>query len=105
MEIIAENTMPDGTYIRIEDWYENYAFCKPSTTIAAYPVSKYTLEGQFAPKAGERFRAQFDFDTAEETKEVFDSLVNGSKQLADYVDKLYWKKHEPCITGRIEFCQ
>lgn len=101
MRVVANGKTPVGVIVQIEDWSENYPeVYKPCTTIVAYPVSLYTIEGSFAPKAGEKFRAQFDFSNWEETREAFDLLVSGEKKLVDYIDHLYYKHHTPCITGR-----
>lgn len=101
MRVIKTNRLPDGTVIQIENWNEDYKSVFPANcTIAAYPISKYTLPGDFAPKAGEIFRAQFDFDSAEQAGEAFGSLVNGEKQLTDYIDRLYYPRHAPCLTGK-----
>jgi hypothetical protein len=101
MRVIKTNKLPDGTVILIENWNEDYSSVFPANgTIAAYPISKYTIPGAFSPKAGEIFRAQFDFDSAEQTGEAFNSLVNGEKQLTDYIDRLYYPRHAPCLTGK-----
>lgn len=101
MKVIETNKLPDGTAIQIENWNEDYpSVFSANSTIAAYPISKYTLPGAFAPKAGERFRAQFDFDSEEQTREAFRSLVNGEKQLSDYADFLYYRKDIACLTGK-----
>lgn len=101
MKVIETNKLSDGTAIHIENWNADYPDVFPENgTVAAYPISKYTLPGAFAPKAGEGFRAQFDFDSAEQAKEAFDSLVNGEKLLANYIDHLYYSKYAPCLTGK-----
>ena len=101
MEVVKTGKLPDGALIYIEDWSMNYPGLYTSkSVVAAYPISKYTLPGYFAPKAGEIFRAQFDFDSAEQAVEAFDSLVNGEKQLTDYIDRLYYPHQVPCLTGK-----
>ena len=101
MDVVKTGKLPDGAFSYIEDWSMNYPGLYTSkSVVAAYPISKYTLPGYFAPKAGETFRAQFDFDSAEQAEEAFDSLVNGEKQLTDYIDRLYYPRHAPCLTGK-----
>jgi hypothetical protein len=97
MKVIKEGKMPDGTDIQIEDWNENYDFYPYSSTIAVYTKSKWTLDGDFAPKAGELYRFQFNFNDAAETETAFDALLNGEKAFADYIDKLNNRKHAACI--------
>ena len=89
--------MPDGTNIQIEDWHDDYDFMPKARTIASYPISKTTKEGGFAPKAGERYRFAFNFQDAEEASAAFDTLIAGSKQLADYKDKIENLKYADCV--------
>ena len=101
MEVIKTGKLPDGAAIKIEDWSMNYPEIYASeSVVAAYPTSKYTLPGAFSPKAGETFRAEFDFDSAEQAEEAFNLLANGEKQLTDYIDRLYFPRHAPCLTGK-----
>jgi hypothetical protein len=97
MKVIKEGVMPDGTEIQIENWNETYTFMPPSDTIAAYAKSKATIDGDFAPKAGELYRFQFTFKDAAETEAVFNALINGEKVLADYKANLYHKHFAVCI--------
>ena len=97
MKIIKKGKMPDGTEIRLEDWNENYDFVPPSSTIAAYAKSKASFDGDYAPKAGEVYRFQFDFENAVETEITYNALLNGEKMLSDYTHKLYRKRYASCI--------
>lgn len=101
MKVIKTGKLPDGVEIMIEDWSMNYPGIYASeSVVAAYPISKYTLPGAFSPKAGETFRAEFDFDSAKQAEEAFNSLVNGEKQLTDYIDRLRYPHRAPCLTGK-----
>lgn len=97
MKVLRRGTMPDGTDIQIEDWNETYQFMPYGRTIAAYPISKYTLPGGFAPKAGERYRFSFDFSSNGEAMQVFDALVSGERTLGDYRQYLSESRYKPCV--------
>lgn len=99
MKVTQRATMPDGTEIQIEDWSGDYpTVFVPCGTIAAYPISKYTLPGSFAPKAGVRFRADFSrFETTEQVQEAFDRLVSGESTLKDYAEALWHTHHAPAL--------
>ena len=97
MKIIKKGVMPDGTEIQLENWNIDYEFNPAFSIIAAYAKSKMTLDGPFAPKAGELRRFEFNFKDAAETEMVFNALSSGEKTLADYKDKLYHPKYADCI--------
>ena len=97
MKILKTGTMKDGTHIQIEEWQENYSFMPYSATIASYPISKYTYEGSFAPKAGERVRFAFNFFSQEETERIFNELIEGKKTLSDIIDYMDNPKYKKCI--------
>lgn len=84
MKILDKGKMINNTVIQIEDWSEDYKFMPYGSIIAAYPISKHSLDGQFSPKRGRSFRFQIDFNSYEEAKEVFNKLVTGKKSLTDY---------------------
>jgi hypothetical protein len=86
VKILEEGIMPDGTPIRIEEWSESYSFMPYGSTIA-----------RFAPKGGEIYRFEFNFNTPEETKQAFDNLLSGIKTLADYSANLSKKEYSDCI--------
>lgn len=86
-EIIKKATMPDGTDIQIEDWSTIYSCYTKNGTLAAYPISKWNCVGDFAPKIGKKFRAEFEFHNEKECKKAFDNLISGNASLLDYIDK------------------
>lgn len=97
MKILQTGILPNGTHIQIEEWNENYSFKPYGSTIASYPKSKISHEGNFAPKGNEIYRFEFDFESHEETKRAFNELVTGQKTLVDFKDKLYNKRYADCI--------
>ena len=97
MTIIKKGVMPDGTNIQIEDWHDNYNFMPRASTVASYPISKTTKEGSFAPKAGEQYRFAFNFEDADSALMAFETLISGSKVLADYRDKIDNPKYADCV--------
>ena len=97
MKVLQTGIMPNGTQIQIEEWNENYSFMPYGSTIASYPKSKVSHEGTYSPKGNQVYRFDFDFKSNEETKEAFTSLVNGSKQLADFKTNLNRKEYVDCI--------
>jgi hypothetical protein len=97
MIIMQKGRMPDGTLIQIEDWSKDYSFMAFSSTVAAYPISKTTHQGQFAPKSGEKMRVQFDFNSCDEADEAFGKLVEGEAELADFKDYLYYAHEADCL--------
>jgi hypothetical protein len=97
MKVLQTGIMPDGTKIQIEEWNENYSFMPYSSTIASYPKSKVSHEGTYAPKQNKIYRFQFDFKSEEETKNVFNELLAGTKQLIDYKANLYDLRYTDCI--------
>lgn len=97
MKIMQKGRMSDGTLVQIEDWSEDYSFMAFSSTIAAYPISKMTHKGQFAPKAGEKFRVDFNFNSTDMADEVYTKLITGEARLADYKDYLHFPHYADCI--------
>lgn len=89
MKIIAKDKMKDGTKIQIEDWSNDYTCFSPSSSLAAYPISKNTVPGCFSPRVGETFRVEFQFNNAKQCKEAFDYLASDKKLLHDYKDNMY----------------
>lgn len=100
MVVTKKAVLPDGTTIQIEDWSKDYPFYKANCTLAAYPKSKADIAGMFAPKFGERFRAEFEFETAKLCETAFSELQSGNKILADYAEYLVRKTHLPALLGR-----
>lgn len=97
MTVITKGVMQNGTPVQIEDWSADYSFRPYASTLAAYPISKASLEGYFAPRRNERFRCSFSFESAEAAQEAYECLTNGSAVLADFVQQLYDPKHVDCV--------
>ena len=88
MQIIEKAKLYNEIDIQIEDWSKDYSCFSYANTLAAYPKSKNSCRGAFSPKVGERFRAEFEFDNAEECKQAFIDLQSGKTMLKDYVEKM-----------------
>jgi len=84
MKILEKGQMPDGTDIQREEWKENYDFMAYGATVAAYPISKESINMPLAPKIGERFRLAMYFESTEEAENCFQQLKNGEKSLKDF---------------------
>lgn len=97
MKILQKGKLKNGTDIQIEEWHENYNFIPYGSTLASYPLSKISLDGQFAPKANERYRIDFNFKSEEETKQAFDNLLTGKNDLADYKENISDLRYKDCI--------
>lgn len=98
MEIMQKGKLPNGTNIQIEDWSKDYSFKSYGSTIAAYPISNHSLDGQFSPKKGRSFRFQLDFKNYEEAQEAFKKLVSGERTLKDYSSNFRGNEEEfDCI--------
>ena len=97
MKVLQTGIMPDGTAIQIEEWNESYSFMPYGSTITSYPKSKVSHEGNYAPKGNQVYRFQFNFKSDEETKNAFNELLAGTKQLADYKANLYYPQYADCI--------
>lgn len=96
MKIIKKGTTPGGTPIQIEDWHMSYSFMAEASTLAAYPLSNKTKEGTYAPKAGEKYRFQFNFEDAEECQKAFTALEQGAS-LSEYADKMQNPIYVDCL--------
>lgn len=100
LKVCRTGVMPDGTAIQIEDWSDVYPDIYPqASTLAAYPVSKWSISGAFAPKAGEKFRAGFDFPDCRICEQAFEELSSGMKTLVDFVDCLERREYRAAIIG------
>jgi len=97
MKVLEKGTMPNGTAIQIEEWNEDYNFIPYGSTIASYPKSKASHEGQWSPKANETYRFQFDFTSQEEAQKAFNELISGNKTLTDFKGNMYDQKYADCI--------
>lgn len=94
-------TKENGTFdIQCEDWSKDY----PDTftygsMLAAYPKSKASVEGYFAPRRGRTFRCAFHFGNNSDVEEAMRKLENGETELADYEQYLENSKYLVCLTG------
>lgn len=89
--------MPDKTKIQIENWNEEYDFLAPKSTLAAYPISKADLDGQFAPKKGRTVRVSFNFESETEARQALRELTRGTKQLIDFKEYINDPRKIECI--------
>ena len=97
MKVLQTGIMTDGTKIQIEEWKENYSFMSYASTIASYPKSKVSHEGSYSPKGNKEYRFSFNFESEEQTKEMFNSLLSGNKQLKDLVQYMHNSKYADCL--------
>jgi hypothetical protein len=97
MQVIQRGLLKDNTKMQIEDWSKDYSFYNYGCTLATYPKSKANQKGQFAPKSGEVYRFDFQFNSFEETEKAFKELIDNKKILGDFKDKLRDKKYLDCI--------
>lgn len=97
MKVLQTGIMPNGTHIQIEEWHENYSFMPYGSTIASYPKSKVSHEGNYAPKGNQIYRFAFNFESEQETKDIFNSLLSGEKKLVDIRTNLNRKEYADCI--------
>ena len=100
MRIIKTGELADKTPIQIEDWFADYPCFAMNSNLVAYPKSKADIPGDFAPKYGKTFRADFSFNSAEECLAAFNALITGQKELTDYCEYLYNKNYTPAVCGR-----
>lgn len=98
MKVIICGVMPDETEVQIEDWSEDYSFHAYADKLAAYPKSKTSMPGLYAPKQKEIFRADFNFKSHGEAQQAFDALVSGKALLSDYRSAMWDRvRYEDCI--------
>lgn len=63
-----------------------------------FKISKMTHSGHYAPKAGERYRFSFRFESAKEAEGAFNNLTEGRKSLSDYKEYMNGKlEYRDCI--------
>lgn len=97
MKVLTKGITLNGVAIQIEEWSEDYSFMPYGNTIAAYPKSKTSHEGSYSPKANEKYRFAFNFNSYEETQNAYKALVNGNKDISDYKSFLSEKRYQDCI--------
>lgn len=71
MIILEHAVLPDGTLVRLEDWSIDFPFFPYGAMIAAYPRKRM------------RVRAEAEFETYTEAKEVYDKLTKGALAITD----------------------
>ena len=98
--VTMRGTMPDGASLIIEDWSAVYPGLSMPFNVVAYPVSRYSLPGEFSPKSGEVFRCAFSFPTMQAAETVYNALSSSKATLENYVDFLEEPKYKPCVLGR-----
>ncbi len=97
MSVLKVGQMPCGTKMQIENWHGEYGFLPKAGTLAAYPVATVSLEGQFSPKRGRKFRASFNFDNEAEAEQAFNELTAGTKQLKDFINLINDPRKIECL--------
>lgn len=97
MKILQTGKTKQGYNIQVEEWQENYNFMEYGATIAVYKPSKISLEGQFAPKENEIARFQFNFKDHQEAQKAFTELVEGKKDIKDFISKINDPRFKDCI--------
>lgn len=89
--------MPCGTKIQNEHWLSLEHIDVPVYVVAAYPKALESMPGQFAPKRGRSFRLAIEFDNEQDSKQAYESLLNGDASLIDYVNKYREKELAICL--------
>lgn len=97
MKIIQVDILPCGKKVQTEHWHSNAHINIPIDIVAAYPIAKESLPGEFAPKRGRLFRLSIDFDSKEEAAEAFEEIRTGKKQLLDYKNQFQNKEFIDCL--------
>ena len=87
MIIIRTAFLQDGTKIQQENWSNDYYFEALNSTVAVYPIYPMSkdIEKNKHLTSGKKFRLEFNFDTTTQANNCFDSLINGSKTIRDFV--------------------
>lgn len=86
MKITNRAKINGVTKTQIEDWTGDYSFLGTGRTLAAYPVARESVGGQFGLRRGKTFRLALDFDTEQEAKAAQFALITGAAKLLDYVN-------------------
>lgn len=98
MKVLEKGVMPDGTEIQIEEWNENYVFMPYGSTIGSYPISKKShMDRPFGPRDGKEYRFSFNFQSYEETKEIFNDLLSGNKALSELKGYMNDPRYSNCL--------
>ena len=89
MKVIERAEMPDGTYIQLEDWKENYPTVFTALSIGAYPTAKRTGKYKLI-KQDDIFRISINrYKTDSEVLEDFEALKSGQKCIEDLATR-FW---------------
>lgn len=97
MKVLQIDSMPCGTKVQLERWELDAHLNIPIDIVAAYPKALETMPGQFAPKRGRSFRLAIEFDNEQDSKQAYESLLNGDASLIDYVNKYREKELAICL--------
>lgn len=100
MKILKKDIMPDGTKIQLEDWNEDYSCFAPADCIAAYPVSKMSIQkasGYYYPVVNEKFRCSFHFGADKSAELAFVDLATGNISLLDIAEFLWYPWQKQCL--------
>lgn len=82
MKVIEKSQMPDGTYIQMEDWREDYPFFK-TFDIGTYPKARNTSKSGFINN-NKTFRLGLTrFENDEQVEKIFNQLEKGEITLED----------------------
>jgi hypothetical protein len=97
MRVLEKGIMANGTKIQIEEWNETYSFMPYGDTIAVFALSQTSHDGSYSPKRNEIYRFDFRFNNNNETKQAFNELLLGTRQLIDFKENLRDKEYADCI--------
>lgn len=97
MKILQTGKTKQGYNIQVEEWSENYSFMEYGATLAIYKPSKVSLKGQFTPKENQNARFQFNFKDHQEAKKAFNDLLEGKKDIKDFIDNIKDPRLKDCI--------
>jgi hypothetical protein len=97
MKVLEKGIMTNGTKIQIEEWNENYSFISYGNTLAIFTVSQTSHNGSYSPKRNQNYRFDFRFNNNDESKQAFNELLKGTKQLIDFKENLLDKEYADCI--------
>ena len=96
-------TTENGTFdLQIEDWSKDYPGVYPyGNTMVAYPESKCSLDGSFAPRRGERFRCAFNFPNHALALDTAETIALGEGELSWFIQYLEKQDYQSCLTGNV----
>lgn len=104
VEIIKRATMPDGTFIQLEDWRKDYPDVYDNFNITAYPICQNTV-GKWI-ESGEKFRLDISrFSVNDDVKQIFEDLTAGKIALADLCEYFWNTDLDECRLGLISYVE